>query len=69
MEISVVVLSHNDMRRAVERFLCEVLDGQVHVNGVKVLKGQRGFAVDLAIFEPLEEGDSDASGYPIAEEG
>jgi hypothetical protein len=56
------------MRRAVERFLCEVFDGQVHVNGIKVLKGQRGFAVDLAICESPAEG-SDAGDYPIAEEG
>ncbi len=63
-----MVLSHDDMRRAVERFLCEVFDGQVHVNGIKVLKGQRGFAVDLAICESPAEG-SDAGDYPIAEEG
>jgi hypothetical protein len=68
MEISVVILSHEDMRRAVTKYLCDVLDGQVQVNSIRTLKGQRGFAVDLAIFEP-PEGDVDASRYPIAEEG
>lgn len=73
MEISVVILSHEDMRRAVTKHLCDVLGGQVQVNSIKTMKGQRGFAVDLAIFEPPEEGDSegsfDASCYPLAEEG
>lgn len=53
MEISVVILSHEDMRRAVTKYLCDVLDGEVQVNSIKTLKGQRGFAVDLAIFEPI----------------
>ncbi|MBN2391654.1 MAG: hypothetical protein JXR84_13095 [Anaerolineae bacterium] len=53
MEISVVILTHEDMRLAVGRYLSEVLNGQVQVNSIKTLKGQRGFSIDLAIFEPV----------------
>jgi len=63
LEISVVVLSHDDMRRAVTKYLCDVLGGQVQVNSIKTMKGQRGFAIDLAIFEPDNLGEDAVEGF------
>jgi len=70
MEISVVILSHEDMRWAVGKFLSDVFDGQVQVNSIKTLKGQRGFSVDLAIFEPTDLSiDSDGVLLPLGSSG
>jgi len=63
LEISVVILSHEDMRRAVTKYLCDVLDGEVQVNSIKTMKGQRGFAIDLAIFEPDSLGENAVEGF------